>query len=108
MSADKAKVITANIKFAPAKDLPLLHAHQIVVNFTGTEFYATVYVTAPEPWTGEGPNPDIEARPVARFAFAPSFWLAFVQSAADQASKLEEQGAISPELREQIARLLGT
>lgn len=105
--ADPQKVIAANITFAPAKDLPLLYAHQALVNFTGTEFYVTVYATAPEPWTGSGPNPDVEARPLARFAFSPVFWLALVESVSDQANKLEEQGAITPEMRQAALRMVG-
>lgn len=100
--------VVAQITFGSAKDLPLLYAHQVIVNFTGTEFYATVYATAPEPWTDpKSPPARIEARPLARFAFSPAFWLAFVESAADQARKLDAEGAISAELRAAINGALG-
>jgi hypothetical protein len=99
--------ITAKVSFGSAKDLPLLYAHQIVVNFTGTEFYATVYATAPDPWTTEKPPTEIVAKPLARFAFPPAFWLAFVESATDQAKKLEAEGAFSEELKSAVNRALG-
>jgi hypothetical protein len=106
MAAVPPKSIRANIRFGSAKDLPLLYAHQVLVNFTGPEFYATVYATAPEPWTTVL-NPDVEARPLARFAFSPAFWIAFVQSAAAQVTKLEEEGALSEEMLDQARKLLG-
>jgi len=81
------------------KDLPLLYAHQVIVNFTGTEFYVTVYRTAPEPWTaGNAPNADIEGQPLARFAFSPLQWLAVVESCSDQIHKLHQEGNLSDEL----------
>jgi hypothetical protein len=106
MAAVPAKRVLANIKFGSAKDLPLLYAHQVLVNFTGPEFYATVYATAPEPWTTVV-NPDVEARPLARFAFSPAFWVAFVQSAAAQITKLQEEGVLSEESLDQARKLLG-
>jgi hypothetical protein len=98
VSAEPIKAVKANISFRSPKDLPLLYAHQAVVNFTGHEFYVTVYATAPEPWVTTL-DPNVEAVPLARFAFSPVFWMALVQSVSDQLQSMEEQGAISAEMR---------
>jgi hypothetical protein len=96
---DKPKKIPLKVTLGSPKDLPILYAHQVIVNFTGNEFYVTIYRTAPEPWTAGGaPNPDVEAQPLARFAFAPLMWLAAVEACSDQIRKLHAEGNISDDL----------
>jgi len=87
-----------DISLGSPKDLPLLFAHQLIVNFTGNEFYVTAYRYAPEPWTGPGgPNPKVEGVPLARFAFSPLGWLACVESITDQIQKLHAEGNLTDE-----------
>jgi hypothetical protein len=101
-------VVSPKIKFGSTKDLPVLYAHQIVVNFTGNEFYVSVYAFAPEPWSaGELPATEIEARPLARFAFSTLSWLANVESLAVMTQKLEEEGSITAEQRAAAVKMLG-
>src|SRR5256885_16336307 len=101
-------VVAAPIPFGSPAELPLLYAHQAIINFTGSEFLVTIYRTAPEPWNaGEQLNPNIEAKPLARFAFSPVFWMGIVESASDQMDKLEAQGAITAEMRAAALRMLG-
>jgi hypothetical protein len=106
--ADKPSPINLDISLGSPQDLPLLYAHQLVVNFTGPEFYVTVYRIAPEPWTaGNKPNTKVEGQPLARFAFAPLAWLATVEACADQIRKLHAEGAISDEQLAAVKKALG-
>jgi len=98
-SADKPEaIIPLRITLASPKDVPLLYAHQLIVNFTGNEFYVTVYRIAPEPWSaGASPSPEVEGLPLARFAFSALGWLANVESLSDQIRKLHAEGNITDE-----------
>jgi len=86
------------VSFRSPKELPILYAQQFTVNFTGNEFYVTVYRAAPDPWNaGETPSAEIDAVPLARFALSPLTWLALVESFSDQIRKLQAEGHISAE-----------
>jgi hypothetical protein len=105
---EKPKLIPLEVSLGSPKDLPLLYAHQLVVNFTGSEFYVTVYRIAPEPWTATTPpNPKADAVPLARFAFAPNAWLANVEACADQIRKLHAEGNITDEQLATVKKALG-
>jgi hypothetical protein len=106
-NADKSKTIKLEVTLGSPKDLPLLYAHQFLVNFTGIEFYVTVYRVAPEPWTaGNTPSAKVEGQPIARFAFSPQAWMASVQSFSDQIDKLHAEGNISDEQLDAVKRAL--
>ncbi len=106
--ADEPSATPLTITLGSPQDLPLLYAHQLVVNFTGNEFYVTVYRIAPEPWTGDNKaNPNVDAVPLARFAFSPLGWLASVESFSDQVQRLHAEGHIGADLLAAARKAVG-
>lgn len=74
--------------------VPVLHANQVVVNFTGHEFIVTVLSSLPPPWTtGEVPNLNVTAQVLGRYAFPMQPWVAIVKSVSDQVTNLRSEGA---------------
>jgi hypothetical protein len=91
-------VAQPKLSFRSPADLPLLYANQCTVNFTGFEFYVTVYRAAPEPWNAGEPLPsNIDAVPIVRFAVSPLAWLAMVEAFSRQIQQLHADGQISDE-----------
>lgn len=76
------------------RDIPLLYANKVVINFTGTEFLVTLVSAYPEPWfRGQEPPKKIEGQVLGRYAFNIPEWVAAAKSIGEQIERLEGQGA---------------
>lgn len=84
-----------SVRLGDVKDVPVLHANHITVNFTGFEFYLTVASAVPPPWVGgEQPPSEIEARVLGRFVFSPAAWQEAVRSVSEQMERLNAARAL--------------
>lgn len=107
-NAGEPEATPLRITFGSPKDLPLLYANQFIVNFTGNEFYVTIYRATPDPWiAGANPSPEVEAVPIARYAMSPLAWLASVESFSDQIRKLHAERYLSDEQLTAAKKALG-
>lgn len=95
----KPTMVRLDMKTGSTKDIPVLYANGITVNYLGNEFIATVIAGFPEPWSaGEVPNPNVEGRVIGRFAFSPAAWMLAAASISEQIERLQREGAPLPDI----------
>lgn len=86
--------LQVEVEMPPTYDVPVQYANQLVVNYTGFEFYVTVIAAVPEPWRkGEQPSSKMRARVLGRYAFTIQQWGEVAKSIAEQVKNLEAAGA---------------
>jgi hypothetical protein len=94
LAEPRAGYSEVKVEIPSVSDVPVMHANQMVVNFTGNEFVVTVLSSLPPPWTaGQKPNLNVTAQVLARYAVPIQPWVEIVKSVADQVSKLRAEGA---------------
>jgi len=92
-----------------SRDVPLLYANKVIVNYTGTEFLVTVVSAFPEAWTGTPGSPPpkkVEGKVLARYAFSPPEWIAVVKSVNRQIDRLQAEGAFTVREIEETEELM--
>lgn len=94
-----AKWQKVELTVGPSRDVPMLSANNVIVNFTGHQFLLTVLAAFPEPWTRSDPRitKKVEARVLARYAFSVSEWVPIAKSIIEQIQRLQEQRVLTIE-----------
>ncbi|MFI5387162.1 MAG: hypothetical protein ACHQ50_13710 [Fimbriimonadales bacterium] len=103
----KGSSVEVEVTVGPARDVPLLAANQILVNFTGSEFLVSVLAAYPEPFTGVGSTPvpkKVEAKVLSRYAFGLAQWVTTVRSFEDQLKRMDDEGLLHVEMELQEER----
>lgn len=95
----KSGIHAVEITTPSARDVPLMYANKVIINYTGTEFLVTIVSAFPEPWVrGQQPPKKVEGKALGRYAFSIPEWVAASKSISDQIERLQAQGAFKLEV----------
>ena len=107
--ASEEKWRRVEIVMASSRDVPVLSANNILVNFMGNgEFLVSVVAAFPEPWLGGPKSPPptrVEGKVLAKFSMNVVDWVRSVKGIAAQIERLQADGAFK--LEEMVAEPQG-